>query len=213
MSEVGTTSVSDGPGAAGVVPSDCSTTMAATPGMVSTRTSRGPSALGATKSAALAALVSMRSFGRSVTRPAHATGPPSASYTVMPGLAPPSGGSAPATTSKRIRCALVTAANWPVVVVQFIAETTFQVLLAVPLIGAAILVTVLLGADLAEILQGSLREIFTTVASTLLSEPLALVAFITAFSLVLLGGSVMMFVVKGGTVEVMLAAEAAAGSI
>ncbi|PYQ76144.1 MAG: hypothetical protein DMG01_17515, partial [Acidobacteria bacterium] len=93
------------------------------------------------------------------------------------------------------RGALVTAANWPVVVVQFIAETTFQVLLAVPLIGAAILVTVLLGADLAEILQGSLREIFTTVASTLLSEPLALVAFITAFSLVLLGGSVMMFVV------------------
>ena len=111
------------------------------------------------------------------------------------------------------RGALVTAANWPVVVVQFIAETTFQVLLAVPLIGAAILVTVMLGADLTEILQGSLREIFTTVASTLLSEPLALVAFITAFSLVLLGGSVMMFVVKGGTVEVMLAAEAAAGSI
>jgi hypothetical protein len=111
------------------------------------------------------------------------------------------------------RGALLTAANWPTVAIQFIAETTFQVLLAVPLIGAAILVAVLLGADLADLLQGSLRDIFTTIASTLLSEPVALVAFITAFSLVLLGGSVLMFLVKGGTVDVLIAAHAAAGPI
>jgi hypothetical protein len=111
------------------------------------------------------------------------------------------------------RGALVAAANWPTVAIQFIAETTFQVLLAVPIIGAAILVAVLLGADLADLLQGSMREIFTTIASTLLSEPVALVAFITAFSLVLLGGSVLMFLVKGGTVDVLIAAHAAAGPI
>jgi hypothetical protein len=111
------------------------------------------------------------------------------------------------------RGALVSAANWPVVVLQFIAQTTFQVLLAVPIIGAAILVTVLLGTDLADILQGSLRDIFTAIASTLLSEPLALVAFVTAFTIVLLGGSVLMFAVKGGTLEVLLAAEAIAGPI
>lgn len=111
------------------------------------------------------------------------------------------------------RGALLTAANWPTVAIQFIAETTFQVLLAVPLIGAAILVAVLLGADLADLLQGSLRDIFTTIASTLLSEPVALVAFIAAFSLVLLGGSVLMFLVKGGTVDVLIAAHAAAGPI
>lgn len=111
------------------------------------------------------------------------------------------------------RGALLTAANWPTVAIQFIAETTFQVLLAVPLIGAAILVAVLLGADLADLLQGSLRDIFTTIASTLLSEPVALVAFITAFSLVLLGGSVLMFLVKGGTVDVLIAAHTAAGPI
>jgi len=85
------------------------------------------------------------------------------------------------------RGALLTAANWPVVAIQFAAETTFQVLLAVPIIGAAILVAVLLGGDLAELLQGSLREIFTTIASALMSEPIALVAFIAAFSVVLLG--------------------------
>jgi len=43
------------------------------------------------------------------------------------------------------RGALLAAANWPIVLMQFVAETTFQVLLAVPIIGAAILVTVLLG--------------------------------------------------------------------
>src|SRR5262249_9141501 len=89
------------------------------------------------------------------------------------------------------RGALVAAANWPVVVIQFIAQTTFQVLLALRMAGAAILVTVLLGTDLADILQGSLRDIFTAIASTLLSEPLALVAFVTAFAIVLLGGSVL----------------------
>ena len=111
------------------------------------------------------------------------------------------------------RGALLAAANWPTVAVQFIAETTFQVLLAVPIIGAAILVAVLLGGDLGDLLQGSLREIFTTIASALLSEPVALIAFITAFSLVLLGGSVLMFLVKGGTMDVLIAAHAAAGPV
>jgi hypothetical protein len=111
------------------------------------------------------------------------------------------------------RGALLAAANWPVVAIQFAVETTFQVLLMVPVVGAAILVAVLVGGDLAELLQGSPREIFTTIASTLWSEPIALVAFMTAFSLVLVGGSVLMFVVKGGTVEVLLAAHGAAGPI
>lgn len=111
------------------------------------------------------------------------------------------------------RGALLAAANWQVVAIQFVAETTFYVLLAVPLIGAAILVAVLLGADLADLLQGGIREMFTTVASALWSEPVALFAFITAFCLVLFGGSILMFVVKGGTVAVLLDANATAGPI
>jgi hypothetical protein len=111
------------------------------------------------------------------------------------------------------RGALLAAANWPTVAIQFVAQTTFTVLLAVPIIGAAVLVAVLLGNDLADVLQGSLREMFTTVASALMSEPVALVAFIASLSLVLLGGSVLMFLVKGGTVEVLIAANAEAGAI
>ena len=104
------------------------------------------------------------------------------------------------------RGALLAAANWPVVAIQFAAAALLQVLLAVPLVGAAVLVAVLLGADLVELLQGSLYNIFTTVASTLMSEPVALVAFVAASASVLLGGSVLMFFLKGGTVEVLVAA-------
>jgi hypothetical protein len=111
------------------------------------------------------------------------------------------------------RGALLAAANWQTVVIQFVAETTFQALLAVPIIGAAVLVALLLGGDLAELLQGNLRHIFTTIASALLSEPIALVAFVTSFTVVLFGGSVLMFAVKGGTIDVLIAANAEAGPI
>jgi hypothetical protein len=111
------------------------------------------------------------------------------------------------------RGALVAAANWPTIVIQFAAETTFQALLAIPIIGAALLVAALLGGDLTELLRGGLREIFTTIAGTLMSEPVALVAFIAAFTIVLLGGSVLMFLVKGGTVDILVTAEASAGPI
>lgn len=111
------------------------------------------------------------------------------------------------------RGGLLAAANWPVVAIQFAAQATFQALLAVPIIGAAILVAVLLGADLAKLLQGSMRDIFTSIADALTSEPLALGAFITAFTFALVGGSILMFLVKGGTIDVLLAADEAADDI
>ena len=111
------------------------------------------------------------------------------------------------------RGALVAAANWQTIAIQFVAETTFQVLLAVPIVGAAILVTVLLGSDPTDLLRGGLREIFTAIAGTLTAEPIALVAFIGSFGIVLVGGSVLMFLVKGGTVDILASAEADAGPL
>jgi hypothetical protein len=111
------------------------------------------------------------------------------------------------------RGALLVAANWQTVAIQFVAQTTFQVLLAVPIIGAAILVAVLLGTDLADLMQQNLREMFSTIAGALMSEPVALVSFMTAFSLVLLGGSALMFLVKGGTTTVLIAANRSTGPI
>jgi hypothetical protein len=111
------------------------------------------------------------------------------------------------------RGALLAAANWQAVAIQFAAQTTFQVLLAVPILGAALLVALILGGDLANLLQGSLREIFTTIAHALTSEPIALAAFVSAFVIVLLGGSILMFLIKGGTVDVILAANESAGAV
>ncbi len=96
------------------------------------------------------------------------------------------------------RGGLLAAANWPAAAIQFAAQTTFQLLIAVPIVGAAILVAWrLLGADLNNLLQGTTRQIFTTIAATLTSEPVALTAFVASFAIMLVGGSILMFLAKG----------------
>lgn len=111
------------------------------------------------------------------------------------------------------RGALLAAANWPVLVIQFVAETTFQALLAVPIVGAAVLIALLLGDDLSNLLQGDLRDMLTAVAGTLSAEPVAFAAFLIAFGIVLIGGSIFMFLVKGGTVAVLLASSDGTGPV
>jgi hypothetical protein len=115
--------------------------------------------------------------------------------------------------SALMRGGLVTAANWPVVVIQFVAESAFKVLLAIPIIGGALLVAVVLRRDLADLLRGDLRDILAAVANGLLAQPAALGAFLFAFLLVLLGGSAFMFLVKGGTVAVLAHADATTGPV
>ena len=104
------------------------------------------------------------------------------------------------------------AANWQTVAIQFVAETTFQVLVAIPILGAAVLLSVVVGADLADLLQGGLRDIATRTAAALAAEPIALVSFGVAFSIALAAASVLMFVVKGGVLDVLLASDASAGA-
>lgn len=111
------------------------------------------------------------------------------------------------------RGGLLAAANWPAVTIQFAAQTTFQMLLAVPVVGAAVLVGAFLGGDLGSLIEGSVREMFERVLAALISEPLALVAFVISFLIALVGGSVLMFLVKGGTVDVMIEADRTAGPI
>jgi hypothetical protein len=111
------------------------------------------------------------------------------------------------------RGALVTAANWHVVLVQFVADALFQVLLAVPVVGGLFLVFLLIGGNPSDLLALPVSEIVPTVAAVLLAQPLALAAFLFAVSLVVAGGSLLMFVVKGGTVSVLVAAERGAGAI
>jgi hypothetical protein len=111
------------------------------------------------------------------------------------------------------RGALLAAANWPVIAIQCVAQITFSLLLAVPIMGAAILLTLLLDADLDSLLQGGIGDMVGAIARALAAEPVALAAFIVSFGLVLVGGSMFTFLVKGGTVSVLLDAAARAGAI
>ena len=111
------------------------------------------------------------------------------------------------------RGAIVAAANWPLVVVQFIAESVLKVLLAVPTIGGLFLVVLLVETDVEDVLSGSPVEIAGTIFHALRANPVAFFCFALAFVLVLVAGSALTFVVKGGTVSLLAAAEATAGHI
>jgi hypothetical protein len=111
------------------------------------------------------------------------------------------------------RGALVAAANWPLVIVQFIAESSLKLMLAVPIVGGAFLVALLLDASLTDLLRGDARDIVTAIVSALTQSPGALAAFAAAGLLVLVGGSVLTFVVKAGTIAQLAEAERVAGPI
>ncbi len=111
------------------------------------------------------------------------------------------------------RGALVTAANWQVVVVQFVADTLFKTLLAVPIVGGLVLVALVVGGDSVEMLRLEPSQILATMVGVLLAQPFALAAFLIALGLILCGGSVLMFAVKAGSVTVLLAGDRAAGPI
>ncbi len=111
------------------------------------------------------------------------------------------------------RGALIAAANWPVVLVQFVADTVFNALLAVPVAGGVLLVMLLVGAEPAQLMRLPYREIIPALIGALLAQPVALAAFLGALGLVAAGGSVLMFAVKAGTLTVLVAGERAAGAI
>ena len=130
--------------------------------------------------------------------------------------APPRNGSAPEAPGLKAtlkRGALVAAANWPLLAVQFVAESTLKILLAVPVVGGIFLVVLLMGANADELLAGDVREIVAEVFAAMRQNIPAFVAFSLSFGIVLVGGSALTFVVKAGTVSLLAAAEARAGAI
>jgi hypothetical protein len=120
---------------------------------------------------------------------------------------------APALKATLKRGALVAAANWPLVAVQFVAESTLKLLLAVPVVGGIFLVVLLLGGNADELLAGEVRDIVADVFAAMRQNVPALLAFSIAFGIVLAGGSALTFVVKAGTVSLLAGAEGKAGPI
>lgn len=111
------------------------------------------------------------------------------------------------------RGALVTAANWPVIVLQFVADTIFTALLAVPVVGGVALVVLTSGLAPRDLMGQGVRRAVPAVAAALLAHPVALVAFLVAVAVALLGGSLVAAFVKGGTITILTTAEADAPAI
>src|SRR4051812_5742901 len=105
------------------------------------------------------------------------------------------------------RGALVTAANWEVVVLQFIAESAFKLLLVVPIVAAAFLVALLVGGSALDLAGTDVRHIVALVLSGLSEHPLALVTYLLGVLVILVGGVMFTFLVKGGTVAVLVRAD------
>jgi hypothetical protein len=111
------------------------------------------------------------------------------------------------------RGALVAAANWQVIVVQFVAETLLKATIAVPVLAGVFLVAVDLGADAVDLLEGDLFNSGRLVYSSLKASPVALVAFLGAVAVAGAGAAVFTFITKAGSVGTLVRGEQQAGAI
>jgi len=109
--------------------------------------------------------------------------------------------------------ALVTAANWPVILIEFALWSLFELSLGVPILGGAFMVAVLLGFDLDGLIGQGLSNTADLIIGSLVAAPVALGAFFLALGIVAAGGLMLVFVVKAGTLAVLVAGEKAAADL
>jgi hypothetical protein len=105
------------------------------------------------------------------------------------------------------RGALITLANWPLVIAEFAADALMKASLGVPVVGGAIMVTALAGRDMGALLSNGLRDAAGGVIEALTDAPAALTAFIAAFAIVAIGAAALTFLVQAGSLAVFVAAE------
>jgi hypothetical protein len=105
------------------------------------------------------------------------------------------------------RGALVAAANWEVILLQFIAEACFKLLLVVPVIAAAFLVVLLAGGSAVDLASRDARQVLSLVLGALGEHPGALASYAAGAAIIVAGGAALTFLAKGGTVSVLVRAE------
>jgi hypothetical protein len=111
------------------------------------------------------------------------------------------------------RGCLVAAANWPVTLVQSTADSLFKLLIAIPLVGGVFLVALSVGAEPGLLFTLTWRELAATIIASLLSHPVVLAMFLLSLGTVAAGGSLFVFLVKAGTIGVLVAGDRHAGAI
>ena len=111
------------------------------------------------------------------------------------------------------RGALVAAANWQVTLIQATADSLFKLLIATPVFGGLFLVGLVIGASPEDLLDLEWREMAATIITSLLSHPVVLAAFLASLAVVVVGGSLFIFLVKAGAVAVLVRGEREAGAV
>jgi len=111
------------------------------------------------------------------------------------------------------RGALIAAANWQVTLIQVSADSLFKLLLAAPIIGGIFLVALAVGSEPSVLISLEWRQMAATIASSLMSRPMVLSAFLLAVGVVAFGGSLFVFLVKAGTVATLVHSDRDAGPL
>jgi hypothetical protein len=111
------------------------------------------------------------------------------------------------------RGALIAAANWQITLIQSVADSLFKLLLAVPILGGVFLVALVLGAEPKELAALDWRDLTTTIVAALMWHPVVLASFLLSLGVVVIGGSIFVFLVKGGTVATLVDGDEHAGPI
>ncbi len=111
------------------------------------------------------------------------------------------------------RGALIAVANWQVILIQWTADSLFKLLLATPIVGGVFLVALVVGAEPGELVNLQWREMAATIVGLLLSHPMVLTAFLLSVAVVAVGGSLFVFLVKAGTVAVLVRGEREGGVV
>lgn len=111
------------------------------------------------------------------------------------------------------RGALVTAANWPLILVQFIVVSVSRLALAVPIVGGVFMVAVLSNADVTSVFSDGLRSAAGLVIASLLHKPVALWSFVVALGVVAVGSGIVSWLAQAGVMGTLTAGERLAGDI
>lgn len=111
------------------------------------------------------------------------------------------------------RGVLLVAANWPIVFVDFGIESLYKLAVAVPVFGGALMAGALAHGDLRSVVADGVGPTANLVLGALAESPVALSAFLGALAIAAIAGEVLMFVVKAGTLAVLVTADRQVGDI
>jgi hypothetical protein len=103
--------------------------------------------------------------------------------------------------------AVVASANWPVVLIHFVLESFYRLALAVPILGGAVMVGALAGAEPQSVVGDGLQTTADFVVGALATAPVALTAFFLAMAAVGIGGQAILFALETGTMSVIVSSE------